>query len=279
MTGMHFSRSSPNRRRLEHALARVHPVHVAAQRVDLAVVRDQPVGMRALPAREGVGREARVHQRQRRLDAVVAQVGIELRQLVAVEHPLVDDGARRQAGDVEVRLLGDVQPPHGVPRAPPDHVKLALERVVVGDVGAAADEELLDDRLRSLRGLAEHAVVGRHLAPAEEGLPLVAHDLLEQVLAGGPAARVVRQEHHADAVLPGGGQLDAHGRARLAKNRCGICIRMPAPSPVFFSQPHAPRCSRFSRISSPFLTMLEDFRPLRSTTKPTPQASCSWRGS
>ena len=52
--------------RREHALARVHPVDVAAQRVDLAVVRDQPVGMRARPVGEGVGREARVHHRQRR---------------------------------------------------------------------------------------------------------------------------------------------------------------------------------------------------------------------
>ena len=29
--------------------------------------------------------------------------------------------------------------------------------------------------------------------------------------------------------------------------------RMPAPSPVFFSQPQAPRCSRFSRIWSALL--------------------------
>jgi hypothetical protein len=102
-----------------------------------------------------------------------------------------------------------------VPRPPPDHVKLALERVVVGNVRAAADEELLDDRLRTLRGLAEHAVVGRDLAPAQEGLALVAHDLLEQVLAGGPATRVVRQEHDADTVRPCGRELDAHVRARL----------------------------------------------------------------
>jgi len=39
-------------------LARAHPVDVAAQRVDLTVVGDHPVGMRELPAREGSSRSA-----------------------------------------------------------------------------------------------------------------------------------------------------------------------------------------------------------------------------
>ena len=52
-------------RRRHRRLPRRHPVDVAAQRVDLAVVRDHPVGMRQRPGREGVGREALVHQRER----------------------------------------------------------------------------------------------------------------------------------------------------------------------------------------------------------------------
>ncbi len=53
--------------RLEARLAGMHPVRVAAHRVDLAVVGDVPVGVGAVPAREGVGAEARVDQRQRGL--------------------------------------------------------------------------------------------------------------------------------------------------------------------------------------------------------------------
>ena len=49
----------------QRPLARVHPVHVAAQRVDLAVVAEVAVGMRQIPGREGVGRVARVHERER----------------------------------------------------------------------------------------------------------------------------------------------------------------------------------------------------------------------
>src|SRR5260370_40861964 len=54
---------------------------------------------------------------------------------------------------------------------------------------------------------------------------------------------------------------------------------MPAPSPVFVSQPQAPRCSRLSSTWIPCRTMSCDLRPLRLATKPTPQESCSYRGS
>ena len=48
----------------ELRLAGAHPVDVAAQRVDLAVVGDHPVGVGELPAREGVCAEARVDERE-----------------------------------------------------------------------------------------------------------------------------------------------------------------------------------------------------------------------
>ena len=46
-------------------LARTDPVDVAAQRVDLAVVADEPERVGQVPRRERVGREALVHHRQR----------------------------------------------------------------------------------------------------------------------------------------------------------------------------------------------------------------------
>ena len=47
------------------ALARADPVDIATHRVDLAVVADHAERVRQVPRREGVGREALVHQRQR----------------------------------------------------------------------------------------------------------------------------------------------------------------------------------------------------------------------
>ena len=105
-------------------LARAHPVDVAAQRVDLAVVGDHPVRVRELPARERVGREARVDERQRGLGPLVLQVGVVAQQLRRGEHALVDDRAARERGDDEVR-------PGGQLGHPADHVELALERVLV----------------------------------------------------------------------------------------------------------------------------------------------------
>ena len=50
--------------------------------------------------------------------------------------------------------------------------------------------------------------------------------------------------------------------AFLAKNLCGVCTRMPAPSPARGSAPTAPRCSRLSRIVSAVLDDLVRFATL-----------------
>src|SRR5205085_3931724 len=49
--------------------------------------------------------------------------------------------------------------------------------------------------------------------------------------------------------------------------------------PVLASQPHAPRCSRLTRIWIALRMMSCALRFFKSATKPTPQASCSYRGS
>ncbi len=81
----------------EQRLAGPHPVAVAHDRVDLAVVGDEPERVRQRPARERVGGEPRVHDGQRRGDPLVAQVGEELVELVGGEHALVDQRAARTA--------------------------------------------------------------------------------------------------------------------------------------------------------------------------------------
>ena len=78
--------------RRHRSLARRHPVVVAAQRVDLAVVRDHAIGMRERPGGEGIGREALMHERERALEIRLAQVGVIGAELVGEEHALVDDG-------------------------------------------------------------------------------------------------------------------------------------------------------------------------------------------
>ena len=73
---------------LEHRLAGVHPVDVAAQGVDLAIVRQVAVGVGAVPAREGIRAEARMHQRQGRFHRRVRQVRVILDELLGQQHAL-----------------------------------------------------------------------------------------------------------------------------------------------------------------------------------------------
>src|SRR5579862_147380 len=81
------------------------------------------------------------------------------------------------------------------------------------------------------------------------------------------------------AYSPGAGSLKPSAADCLAKNLCGVCTRMPAPSPARGSAPTAPRCSRLTRIVSASSTILCDLRPLISAMNPTPQESFSSAGS
>ena len=131
---------------LQDALASVHPVHVAAQRVDLAVVAHEPVRLGAVPGREGVRREPGVDHRQVRFVVRCGQVGEERHELTGGQHALVDDHAGGQRADVEhLRLREDVAAAQPGRRLFADQVQLALEGVLIEPV-RRADEELFDDR-------------------------------------------------------------------------------------------------------------------------------------
>ncbi len=145
----------------ELRLARPHPVDVPAQRVDLAVVGDHPVRMRERPARERVRREARVHERQARCDPRVTQVGEVARQLRRGQHALVDDRPRGEARERDLAAGGALD-------QPPDHVQLALERLLVGDLLRCLDQHLPDVGRRRARGVADVALVDRDVAPPEQ---------------------------------------------------------------------------------------------------------------
>ena len=133
---------------------------------------------------------------------------------------------------------------------------------------------------RGARGGPERRVVGGHVAPAEDRHPFLGREPRPDLLAALRGPRVPwagRRCPRRSAPGPAGRtRARSHSSAR---KRCGIWIRMPAPSPVFFSQPQAPRCSRFTSTCTAWSTMAWDFRPCASTTKPMPQASCSWLGS
>jgi hypothetical protein len=199
-------------RRLHHAFAGAHPVEVALDGVDLAVVRHHPVRVSERPFGEGVGRETLVHQRQRRDDARVLQVLVVLADLAREQQAFVDDGAAAHAGHVVLAAVGEFQCLDRARRGLADHVELALERVGHDHVGAAADEDLAQHRLLGThRRRHRHVLVDRHVAPAEQDLAFGSHRPFELLHAGESRRMFLWQKDHADAVFAGRRQLDTLG--------------------------------------------------------------------
>ncbi len=93
-----------------------------------------------------------------------------------------------------------------------DDEQLALERVGVGVVVAALDENLADHRLDGLDTFAQARSIDRHVAPAQKDLALVGDGLGQHLLAGFPGLAAARQEHHADAIIPRLRQVETGAR-------------------------------------------------------------------
>jgi hypothetical protein len=136
-----------------------------------------------------------VHEQQRRLEALVEQVGEELGQLRGGEHALVDERARRQrrevGGDLLLELVLD-------PLAADE--RLAVEVDARRSRQGSGDDELAEARHRRPRGGAEARGIDRHVTPGEDLQSLVGHDGLDRRLRllGGDV--VGGEEDQADGV-------------------------------------------------------------------------------
>ncbi len=184
-----------------------HPVDVAAQGVDLAIVRQGAEWLRQPPGRHGVGRVALVEQREARDEPLVLQVGVEGRQGFGEKQTLVDHRAAAERADVE---FGDVLGQRLLLDPAPDQIEVALEPLLVEALGVA-DDDLLDLGARGRRLLAQYRRVDRHLAPAADGVAEAQHLALDQGATGLLLLEAAAwQEHHADrdALVGAYGSLD-----------------------------------------------------------------------
>ncbi len=181
-----------------HAFARAHPVLVALHGVDLTVVRQHPVRVRERPARERVRAEARVHERERALEARVAQVGVELAELVGGQHPLVDDDPRAERREVRVGLVLD-------PLAREVHVPLEL----VAREAVLGDEDLRERGHLLARRRARTVAVDGDRPPAEHREALVGEHLGDRV--GGALDAVDGDERDPGRVRARVGELEVDG--------------------------------------------------------------------
>ena len=272
--------SSPNSGDANSASRACIQFDVAAQRVDLAVVRDEAVRVRAVPGRERVRGEARVHERERaRRSSGRAGRGRTPGSARAAAGPCRRSSATRGSGCRSARTRGRPDVAHQVLDALADHVELALERVLVRRVLAARRRRPggspgIDSRATGPGAL----LVDRHVAPAEDRLALLADRPSRRCArtrsAGSPSRG---QEHHADAVLAGGGQRDAE-RLRLAAEERVRDLDEDAGAVAGLRIAAAGAAVRQVREDlRPCSTMACERSPFMLATKPTPQASCSMR--
>ncbi len=192
-------------------LARLHPLDVPVDGVDLAVVAEEAEGLRALPARLRVGREALVEDRPRRRPGRVGEVRVEARELCGRAERLVRDGAEGERRDV------DAVDPLG---AAPCPVRAQLG---VG-LPAGRQHQLGDARHAGRRGRPERRDVVRDVPPAERLEALRAARLLHDP----PEPRLAQEAHRdARALFPG------QGRVERQEEPCAVArdpVRRPRPA-------------------------------------------------
>jgi len=130
--------------------------------------------------------------------ALVGQIGEERPDLRRRQHALVHDGARRQRGEVDREaVLGPLAQAEGHP--------------VEGQAGLAClprHENLGQVRQRLAGARAAGGLVDRHVAPAEDGQPLVPRQLGDPGAGVRPLGRVGRQEDEAAGVAAGLGEAE-----------------------------------------------------------------------
>ena len=82
------------------------------------------------------------------------------------------------------------------------------------------------------------------VAPAEHDLPLLGDERLDRPLADQCAVRPSwARKANATPYSPGGGRIDLEPLGLGPRKKAsGIWSKIPAPSPVSWSQPQAPRC-------------------------------------
>ena len=241
--GEHLRKIGAEEVGMHMALAGIHALAVAMDGVDFTVVDGVAVGVRPFPAGEGIGGIAAVHQSDGRIIGQVVQIQIQLGDLTAEQHALVNDGATGQTGGVKVPRLGIRRVAQTLFGDLADEVELALKRFLVVNIRASFDERLADDRHAGTAGLAQRGCVDRDAAPAQKPLPLLTHNGLEGGFSGGAAAFLPAQKQHAHAISARGGQRNPHqmafsfqkGVRQLGQDACAIArVRFRTCSaPVF----------------------------------------------
>lgn len=147
-----------------------------------------------------------MHEGNGRFETRIRQILVIGANLIGEEHALVDDGRRRQRNRVEIlRFLTAALIIDAVGENLADQEQLALEVMIGRGIAAGADEDLNMVRFGggNIRRLRQRGIIDRHVAEAEELLPLFADDVDDDLLVMLDAGRIAWHEDVADRVFAG----------------------------------------------------------------------------
>ena len=159
----------------------------------------EPERLRAVPTRESVGRESRVHHGEVRSEIWIGQISKVLQHLLGVQHPFVDHHLGGKAANVkEQSLLQALIKAQLMTRAFADHIQLPFEIVTLQSIGRA-NEQLHDVRLRRAGGRTDLRLLRAdgYVTPAQALLTLLSDDRLHGLHALFALGLDSGQEHQA----------------------------------------------------------------------------------
>src|SRR5579872_554014 len=180
----------------------MHPVHIAAKGIDLAVMRNVAIGVRTLPTGKCVRRKPLMDQAQCASYIWIGELAVEICNLVREQQPFVDNRSARERGDVKHLSILDAGYANFVFSALAHDIKLALEGIFI-QARRAANKHLLDIGLRGPRDSSNGRGIDRRIAPAEQGKTFFPDDPLEKSFGLQTLLLLYRQEGHAYAVGAG----------------------------------------------------------------------------
>ena len=214
------------RERRPTTIARASPdlLAVAADRVDLAVVRDRPERLGEAPDGRRVGGIPLVEDRVPDVE-ILTQVGIQIREARPGDEALVDDRRARRGRDRHAGERAARGPDRRLDAATGDH-EATLEGAVARACGAC-DDGLRDERSRRRRRRAQRAAIERDGSPADDRETGIGVDTFDEPAGRRSAGPAAWQERHHDprAIRGSSGDEVQHGR-RQRQRHAGAVARL-----------------------------------------------------
>ena len=197
---------------MKPALARLHPIDVPLERIDLAVMAYIPIGMGPRPGGKRIGAEARVHKRQGAYHPFIGEILIVGRHLMRQQQPLIDNGVGRQARNIEVLAPLNGRLCHSLFNSLANHIQLSLKLSFVERI--SRDEDLPHEWLGRSCKSTDLIALDRHITPTKQAQTFFCNDLSEYLLAEPSRVGIGRQKQLADSVLAHLGQY----HTRITRN-------------------------------------------------------------